>query len=145
MTDFAQSFLITSYIVMFMVMQSPALVEFYAPYCGHCKKLVPSYSKLAENMDGLMDISSIDCTNPTNQPICSRYRIEGTQQYSLSLYRFNCKLNLQDILLSSSSITIEMPNAKWLWVNHNQNKNSHLTNCIQIIMVKGLRSQWQII
>jgi len=40
------------------------LVEFYAPWCGHCKKLAPIYDTLAEELKDIKDliISKFDAT-----------------------------------------------------------------------------------
>jgi len=52
------------------------LLEFYAPWCGHCKNLVPTYDKLATEVKGKFNVGKMDCT--TNQDTCSnRFGVRG--------------------------------------------------------------------
>eukprot|EP00897_Mesotaenium_endlicherianum_P007810 jgi/Mesen1/7057/ME000369S06382 len=54
-----------------------ALVEFYAPWCGHCKKLAPEYEKLASafkrNKNAL--IAKVDCDQ--HKDLCGEYGVSG--------------------------------------------------------------------
>ena len=40
--------------------ERPALIDFYATWCGPCKMLAPVLDELAEEYDGKIDIYKID-------------------------------------------------------------------------------------
>ncbi len=39
------------------------LVKFYAPWCGHCKKLVPILDRVAATLKGKVTVAKFDCTS----------------------------------------------------------------------------------
>lgn len=53
------------------------MVEFYAPWCGHCKNLKPAYEKAARNLDGLAKVAAIDCDAAANKKFCSSMGVKG--------------------------------------------------------------------
>ena len=50
-------------------------VEFYAPWCGHCKALKPTWIELAGELDSRVMVGAVDCT--ANQQTCSEFGVKG--------------------------------------------------------------------
>uniref|UniRef100_A0A7S3LCV5 Thioredoxin domain-containing protein n=1 Tax=Amphora coffeiformis TaxID=265554 RepID=A0A7S3LCV5_9STRA len=51
------------------------LLKFYAPWCGHCKKLEPILDKVAGPLQGKLAIGKIDCT--VHKPVCNEFQVKG--------------------------------------------------------------------
>uniref|UniRef100_A0A0E9XAJ8 Protein disulfide-isomerase n=1 Tax=Anguilla anguilla TaxID=7936 RepID=A0A0E9XAJ8_ANGAN len=51
------------------------LVEFFAPWCGHCKRLAPEYESAATRLKGIVSLAKVDCT--ANSNVCSKYGVSG--------------------------------------------------------------------
>lgn len=68
------------------------LVKFYAPWCGHCKRMVPEMDKaakiLAEN-DPPVPLVKVDCT--IHAKICGEYEVSGYP--SLKIFRNGVKVS----------------------------------------------------
>ncbi|KAF4344085.1 disulfide-isomerase [Fusarium beomiforme] len=54
-----------------------SIVEFYAPWCGHCQNLKPAYEKAAKNLDGLAQVAAIDCDDESNKQFCGGMGVQG--------------------------------------------------------------------
>lgn len=54
-----------------------SVVEFYAPWCGHCQNLKPAYEKAAKNLDGLAQVAAVNCDEDENKPLCGQFGIQG--------------------------------------------------------------------
>ena len=53
------------------------LVEFYAPWCGHCKKLAPDYARAAKelNLNHDIPLATIDATEETS--LAKHFGVDG--------------------------------------------------------------------
>ena len=53
-------------------------LKMYAPWCGHCKRLAPTWEDLAEkHTDSKVVIGEMDCTADNNKELCSSMGVSG--------------------------------------------------------------------
>ncbi|KAM0712534.1 hypothetical protein Q7P37_011631 [Cladosporium fusiforme] len=54
-----------------------SIVEFYAPWCGHCKNLAPAFEKAAKSLSGLAKVAAVNCDEEANKPLCGQMGVQG--------------------------------------------------------------------
>ena len=58
------------------------MVEFYAPWCGHCKNLAPEWESAAKTLseaklDPPITLANVDATEEDNKPLATKYGVKG--------------------------------------------------------------------
>lgn len=51
------------------------MVEFFAPWCGHCKNLAPHWAKAATELKGKVKLGALDAT--VHAATASKYGVKG--------------------------------------------------------------------
>jgi protein disulfide-isomerase A6 len=85
-------------------------IEFYAPWCGHCKNLAPEWEKLGGALDGIIKIGAVDMT--TDQDAGSAYGIKGFPTLKFFGANKNSPIDYQGARSANEMLTFAFDQAK---------------------------------
>ena len=81
------------------------IVEFYAPWCGHCKNLAPEYKKAGKALEGIVGVGAVDCD--VHKSLCGQYGVRGFPTIKVS---FVTSLKYQSIFSKTCPNIFEINN-----------------------------------
>lgn len=99
-----------------MVIQSDDLwlVEFYAPWCGHCKNLAPEWKKAASALKGIVKVGAVDMDQHSS--VGGPYNVRGFPTIKIfganknSPQDYNGQRSAQSIVETAMSTAKQMVN-----------------------------------
>lgn len=74
------------------IAQGVTFVKFFAPWCGHCKRLAPTWTELSKKILGVPNVRlvKVDCTLENSKELCNEQEVSFLfRRYVYLLISFN--------------------------------------------------------
>uniref|UniRef100_A0A914HEM4 DnaJ homolog subfamily C member 10 n=1 Tax=Globodera rostochiensis TaxID=31243 RepID=A0A914HEM4_GLORO len=104
----------------------PFLVDFYAPWCGHCVHFAPTFEKLAKLLEGQVQLGKVDCDRFGH--IC---QMAGVQAFP------------SVVLYSGVDRVGDRQNARGIFVRHGGDANRMADEVREMLRQRGKGTHWQ--
>ena len=52
-------------------------IKFFAPWCGHCQRLAPTWSEFNRLHKDELNVGLVDCTSDGGKPLCGKMEVRG--------------------------------------------------------------------
>jgi len=66
-----------------MKQNQTSAVAFVAPWCGHCQRAAPEYSKAAVGLHPMVNLYAVDCDDEKNKRLCGEQGVKGFPTFKL--------------------------------------------------------------
>lgn len=63
------------------IAQGLSFVKFFAPWCGHCKRLAPIWNELNKKIEGVSNVrlAKVDCTQENSKELCNEQEVSFSE------------------------------------------------------------------